>query len=446
MSLKNEWRTDCLTTTEMSSILENGMSDPFKHKQLGEVVAEVKLNPKGEVMKLHHLADRSVLKNSPKDQIMNSIKRDLEKVADHPNTTLQRILTSFSYSEGDALKDFDFGNVLIEAFLPYCLHIPNHLELPIFLPEQKLEALVIAEKIWTKRAKSDEEPSDNVDFFAEKSTLYFKKSTVLGPKMPFHEEEGWEPYITGRNIEKINDRNGLFRYTKIFIQFHLELPAHFTKNPDKPLNQVLKQIHDLSLMIINRLIDNYREITGEFHVRRLGKLSINMVYFTKENLGYYLADLNTTTAIINRSQDEVKELKSRMKLGEKPDLYKLLMLSSKSSMESGDYTLSVVESYQALEIFLENYLKNLFVKKGISEKDYTKTLEKHWRTKERLNEVLKDLKGSSLNQNKVLWNTWCHHYDQTRKMVIHYGKDPSEKEVLEMFNINEAVINWVSSL
>jgi len=192
------------------------MSDPRRLiKSSGRIVIKAKLNESGEVMDILTFADRNMLKNTSPDLIEEMMKDELKKVSVKSNTTLFRTLASFSYSENDAMKDFDFGNVLVEANLPYCLHIPNHLESRVLIKEQNFEALVTFRKIWTNRAETEEGKSDTIDFYTENIPLYFFKSTTLGPKLPYHEEEGWEPFITGKNIEKINDQTGVFRYTKI---------------------------------------------------------------------------------------------------------------------------------------------------------------------------------------------------------------------------------------
>lgn len=201
-----------------------------------------------------------------------------------------------------------------------------------------------------------------------------------------------------------------------------------------------------SLLIVNRIIDNYRELTGEMHVRRLGDLKVNLIYFIKQNTGFYLLNFYIATAIVNRSKTELKELQSKLSSGSKPSLYKLLLLNAKDSLKNKDDTLAIVESFQALEIFLENYLIAEFKKKGKTESQYRKILDTSWRTKERLDVVLKDLKGVSLNQNAGLWNPWCTRYSKTRNEVVHLSKEPTENETSETLMINEKVISWVLSL
>lgn len=422
------------------------MSDPKKIRNLAKIKAQVRFNPTGEMFDLYTIVDGDKLKSASEPIVNAFVKQEISKISDKPNTVIYRMSSAFSYSDKNAMEDFNYGDVLVEANSPYCLHLPNHLDVAVSFPEQKQKTLVTLEKIWTSRAQTEEGKSDTVDFYAENSPLYHKNSTILGPRMPFNPEDGWDSFTTGKNVEKINDQNGTFRYTRVYIQLKMNLPERIETMAEKPIEHLLDEIQDKALQVVNRLIDNYREITNEIHVRRLGTLKINMIYFISQNFGFYLANLNITTAMMNRSRKEIKEFQKRLASGAKPELFTLLLLNAKNSVDSKDFTMAIVESFQALEIFLENYLIAEFVKRGDRETEYRSLLDKNWRTKDRLNGVLKTLKGVSLNTQSTIWNTWCLHYDKTRNEVFHAGKEPSEMETKETLEINEKVVSWLQSL
>lgn len=422
------------------------MSDPRKITNLAHIKATVRFDSTGEVMDLYSLVDGDKLRSTPPEVMNEFVKQELAKISNKPNTVIYSLSSSFSYSDKDAMKGFEFGNIFVEAYLPYCLHLPNNFDMRIELKEQEIQIYATVNKIWTKKAQTEEGKSDNTDFYAEKIPLYHKASTIQGPRMPFEPEDGWESFITGRNIEKINDQNGIFRFTRVYIQFSLELPGAIEKITDKQRDILFSEIHSISLQAINRLIDNYRKISNEIHVRRLGSLKINMIYFTKQNIGFYLAPMDITTAMMNRPRKEIKELEEKLASGSKPELYELLLLNAKSSVMTRDFTMAVVESFQALEIFLENYLVSAFTNNGVQEVEYRRTLETHWRTKSRLNDVLKMVKATSLNTQTDLWNKWCHNYDKVRNEVFHAGKEPSEAEAKDVLETNEKVIKWIKSL
>jgi len=422
------------------------MSDPIRHKHSGKMSVDATFKGIESPVRFYVFADKEVVNNTPKPTMEEMIKTDMARISITPVSGIYKTYLSYQYSEPDTLKDFDFGNILIQANLPYCLHIPNHYEMEVSIPEQNLNALVIFEKIWTKRAEEDQKKSDITDFFAEDRPLYFKNSTILTPVMPFRPEEGWDSFFTGRNIEKMKDQNGVFRYTRVHIQFNMELPKKLEDLGKEKNEELLKEVREKSLTVINRVIDNYREITNEIHVRRLGELKINLIYFIPQNQGYYLLLPNIETAIMNRSHKEIETISDRLSAGEKPEVYKLLLLDARTSFDTKDYTLAIVESFQALEIFLENYLVSEFKKRGDSEEQYRRTLKTNWQTKDRLNVTLKELKGSSLNGQEGVWDKWCTRYDKTRNEVLHAGKEPTEKETEETLAVNEKVISWVLGL
>jgi|ERR1700687_4101451 len=422
------------------------MTDPIRHKRSGELFVDANYKGVDKPMRLYVLADKEVIDNTPNDILQAKIKNDLDTISPTPVSGLYKQYLSYNYSDPDTLKDFDFGNILVQAHLPYCLHIPNHYEVTVSIPELGLDALVIFEKIWTSRAQEGQKTSDSTDFFAEDKVLYFKNSTIITPVMPFRPEEGWDSFFTGRNIERMKDQNGIFRYTKIHIQFNMNLPEHLEELREKANETLLTEVQEKALAVINRVIDNYRSVTKELHVRRLGELKINLIYFIPHNRGFYLLLPNIETAQMNRSRQELDLISQRLSEGSKPEVYRLLFLDAQSSFDTGDHTLAIVESFQALEIFLEDYLVGEFKKRGDAEEQYRRTLKTHWQTKERLTVVLKELKGSSLNERADIWDKWCTRYDKTRNEVLHAGKEPTKEETKDTLGINQRAVEWVSSL
>ncbi len=421
------------------------MNDPIRRKLTGElsISADYKNNESTKSVVFRRLVEKKFVESIPREKLEEMIRNDLKKVSITPVNGIFNAHQLFHYTNSDFLKDFDFGNTLIQAHIPYCLHFPNHYEIIVDIPEKKLEALVIFEKIWTSRAQTEDKKSDTVDFFAEDCVTYFKDSIIQTPQIPLSAQEGWESLFTGTNIEKMSDQNGIFRFTRVLIQFDTNFPQDMNQGDYKSL---LPRVEEIALTAINRVIDVYREVTNEFFIRRLGSLNINLIYFIPKNEGFYLLPTNIETAKINRSGKEIEEISAKLEAGHKPEVYKLLLFNAYSSFETKDYTLAIVESFQSLEIFLENYLVNLFKVKNIHKKEYRKILKKNWKTKDRLTEVLKNLIGVSLDKQLNIWPKWCARYDQTRNRVIHGGKEPSPLETKETLEINQKVIEWLNSI
>ena len=416
------------------------MHDPYRKKLDGllSIKAVFKIEDKEEEIKIFHLSDKEYVAQNTPEILQKEAFEAMKQVSPGAVSSITNTNVRFSYENDDALKSFDFGNTLVEVRLPYCLLIPNRYEMKVNLPEMEMDTLVTFEKVWTNRATFENVSSDEADFFADDRILYFQHSSITTPKMPIDPLEGWEPFFHGKNVEKTNDNNGTFRYTRLYIQFTTEIV-----NGE---NDRLRSAIDISNIVINRIIDNYRDVTGESHIRRLGQVNPILIYFIDQNYGEWLLPLNIGTARMNISRVNLEQIKKRLNDGTQPGLHQLLFMNAQNSLDKGDLTLAVVESFQALEIFLENYLIAQFQKIGVFNDEYVKILNKNWKTKNRLRDVLKITNGISLIDNNELWDKWCTSYDKIRNEVIHSGKEPTVKEAFNVLNTNNEVFTWISAL
>jgi hypothetical protein len=425
------------------------MPDPIRHKNKTEIWVEAKHHVK-EVetpIRFYVTADKDRIEKLSETQVREMLEQDLKNVSPTPVSGIYNTHSRFQYVDPNALKDFDYGNTLIEAHIPYCLHIPNEQEFEIVIPEENITALVTLRKVWTNRASDKGVKSSEVDFYAEDRVLYFQKSTMVGPVMPIRPEEGWEHHYTGTNIEKIKGQDGVFRYTMLYIQFDFE--PNISKLETIEGKEVLEEVKSKALLIVNRLIDSYRFTTNLEHIQRLGTLAVNLIYFTQHGFGYHMSSLGfgIETAPMNRSRKEIMAVEKMLEDGEKPDLYNLLLLDAKSSFNNKNFSLAVVQSFQALEIFLENFLLSELKKRGDSDVDAANYLDQNWRTKARLKECMRELRGTCLcDSDRMLWDKWCLLYDQTRNEIIHKGKEPKQAEVEDMLQTNLKVLAWLKSI
>lgn len=423
------------------------MSDPIRIKDKTEICAKAVFNQNGSDIDVEFsvLAEKKVIDTLPKDTFEKMISRDASTMRFTKPTAIYMNQVSFQYENPDVLKDFDYGNIFVRAGLPYCLHIPNHYEIEVDIDGVKV--LLIHRKIWTNKAKEDRLRSSEVDFYAKDKVTYFNTSTILTPKIPIDFDEGWEQNFTGRNIERIKDQNGTFRFSSFYIQFDKKVDK--TALDGKPLDVILSEIKEISLVAVNKLIDSYRSVTRDAYVQRLGSLEINTVYFINHNQGFYIlsSGFGIEGATMNRSKDEIVKIEEMLRSGTKPEIYDLLILDAQSSFDNKNYTLAVVQSFQAFEIFYENFLLKLLIQRGDSEADAINYLDQNWRTKDRLKKCLNDLKGVSLyDSNRVLWDKWCTLYDKTRNEIVHQGKEPSSTEVSSTLETNIELIEWIKSI
>jgi len=398
-------------------------------------------------LQLYKIEDKDKIERLDKEQIKEKLTKEIAEVSPTSVMGITYNAMRFSYSDPDALNDFNYGNVLLDIHLPYCLHLPNNYEMEINIPEENIHALVIFNKIWTQQASDQGKNSSDVDFYAEDRTIYFQKSTIITPVIPINPSEGWQQNFTGTNLEKIKDQNGVFRYSKLYVQFDYKASQKQLEAEDH--KKILMAVGEKALMIVNRVLDAYRYITNQAYIERLGSLNINMIYFINHKIGFYIltSGLGIQAAPMNRSKIEVERIEQMLKVGSRPDLHSLLSLDTINSFEKKEYILTVVQSFQSLEIFLENLLFSSLINQGQSETDTIKYLDQHWRTKERLKECLKELKNTCLFDSNIdLWNKWCTLYDKTRNEIIHKGKDVNYGEAKEMIETNFEVTEWLKSI
>ena len=264
-------------------------------------------------------------------------------------------------------------NTIVEVAIPFCLNLPQDYICKVEIPEKKYSALVHFGKIWTKNSKG----SSSVDLFEEDNIIYFAKTEVITPPVPQNDENGYELCYQGKKVIKTRDNTGYFRYSKLFIEINTNYSKERLKNNSKYKETSLSEIREKTHEIVNRILDIYRFITNENHVERLSDINIKNIYFVDHNIGFYVLKMGAgiQSAIVNRSKKEINEIKKLLENGFSCPIYELLFLNSEASYHKKMFTLAVVESFQALEIFLENFLISKLTSM-LSEKEAEKKLEK----------------------------------------------------------------------
>ncbi len=392
-----------------------------------------------ERVRFYLLTDAHILKSYPEEKVRADIEKMLKEAKPELPMSITQLIPQYGFV--DQPEKIDYGNTIVEVNIPYCLHLPNGTELDVSTPEKNLQARVICGKIWTTQAAG----SSPVDIYAEDRTLYFNNGDVITPKLPVESTLGWQLQFTGKNVEKIKDGNGYFRFTKLQILLKTEYRKEQLENKEY-LDKVSSEIREKVIEVVNYFLDVYRYVTKEEFVERLGSINITNVYLYEHNFGVYPVTMNIQSAVMNRSRQEKDKMKEMLANGEKPPLYELLLLNSQLSFSKRMFTLSVVSSFQALEIFLENFLIQKYTEQGVAQLDIEAKLNRIWKTKERLKDLLKEATGHSLLENKILWDQWCTEYDQVRNEVIHRGKEIDQLETEKTLKLNQDVITWIKSI
>lgn len=400
-----------------------------------------------EEVQMYCYIDKDVFLGLSEDKRNQAIGEAAKSVSLQPGPSMKSMHVEFSYENKDILKEFNYANILIEATIPYCLHVPSSHEFEVkYSSNPELHALVFPFKIWTNKAVGDSKASSSTDFFAENRALYYKDMVLTTRHYPVTPEEGWEQQFTGTNLQKNKERDGTYRYSSLYIQF--ELPVSNKNLDDSSLFGILlDKINVTSLTIVNKLIDSYRYESEQEYVTRLGALNINSVHFLDLNRSFYLIKSDGTSATMNIANSKIKKIDEDLEKGISPELYSLLLLDAKNSFDIKNYPLAVVQSYQALDIYVERILSQKLIKdKSYTESQAEKYLTQgdYWKTKVRLGAVLKSLYGFSVHEkDSPLWNAWLDLYKNLRNEVIHKGKEATSREVEDALSVNEKVIKLI---
>lgn len=406
----------------------------------GVVHLEARLPDTGQDVTFYAYVRPELAKDFDKHKtgVENWLENSLKDVRLGKPFALDKIAVQYNFEEKPPMPPY--GNTLVEIHLPYCLHVPNGTRFTIRINEQK-KALVICEKVWTAKAAG----SSIVDFWAEDDLTFFNTANVITPIYPAKKELGWDLDLIGQNVEKITDPNGHFRYTKLQLFTNTKFAQdHHEKILD---TEAWDKITELSIDIVNFLLDAYRYESGEFHVERLGALNIVNIYFIDGNVGFYPMHLPVQGGMLNRSNKEIEKMKKRLGAGEAPPLSELLLLNAQSNLEKRIYPFAVIFAFQALDIFLENYLRNAFKEQGLSDREIKKRLNQVWNTRERLKKLIFEVTGHSIVLEKpILWSSWRSSYKDVRNKVVHFGEEASKTKAEGAVLLNKEMITWLKEL
>lgn len=204
----------------------------------------------------------------------------------------------------------------------------------------------------------------------------------------------------------------MYRYTKACIFFDTDCPPTITENQEDFVAAEKTAITS-ALRVVNRLVDVYRLRTGSDYIQRLPGIHVTDLFFRPHNVGSHGASFGhgIRSAIMNRSEIEIREIADLLASGTDLPIPDLLMLDAEASLENNQYTLAVVHVFQALELFLEEFLRGRLAATG---SDAQIELDAVWRTKERLRDLVRKATGRS---------EFCTVYDQTRNRLIHAARD-----------------------
>ena len=374
---------------------------------------------------------------------VGDVREMLAQLATKPQFQVYGMGIRYSYPD-DVLAGLPAGpaNTLVEVALPYCFNLPNDILLSVKAPGLQA-AFVVLRKIWTELV---ENPS-GADFYAADRVTYHNPTTLRTPTFPQKPELGPIPRCRGVNIERDRDTSGSYRYTKAQVFLNTDYPPTIADNQQE-FQEAEGEVIACVLHVVNRLIDVYRLVTGSDYIQRVPAIHVTDLFFRSHNVGTHGASFGhgIRSAIMNRSENEMRGIAALLESGDELPVHDLLMLDAEASLESNRHILAVTHAFQALELFLEELLRQRLAASGLDARTVEGRLDTMWRTKERLRDLLREATGRSLLDERRLWEDFCTVYDQTRNKLIHAARDLDATKTRKAVQVCREVIQWLRSV
>lgn len=364
----------------------------------------------------------------------------LAEVATKPDFQLFGMAMFYSYPEEElAKRPFQPANTLIEMSVPYCFHIP--VNAMIELREAGRLSHLVFKKVWTNRA----EGSSDADYRSPTHVLYHNKTSIKTPNFPTEPNLGPEPICTGVNLEALKDRVGLYRYSLVWM-FLDTAYARETLTSKVGSESARSETIARAVAGLNRFIDIYRVVTNNPHIQRVSSVHVRDMFFAEHNIGFHGASFGSGigTAVMNRSEAELQAISRKAGTGEEIPPWDLLFLDAEASLDINAFTLSVVNSFQALELCLEDFLEKKMTAQGLAPVKIEERLGKTWRTKERLNDLVPSLSGHRMiDDDPKLWGRFCWAYDDIRNKLLHTARDLDHDKTERAMTACRDVCRWL---
>lgn len=367
----------------------------------------------------------------------------LADVTTKPNFQLYGTGFSYSYpAEVLATLPRQPANTLVEFASPYCFHVPDGAT--FLTTDASGPARLIFKKIWTDRAAG----SSTADYRSPTHVLYHNNTTLRTPDFPTQPHLGPEPVCTGVNVEADKDQSGIYRYSLIRMYFDTAYPAE-TIGSKAGSESARSEVISRAISALNRFIDVYRVTTKSAHIQRLSGVHIRDIFFKEHNLGFHGAAFGhgIRTAIMNRSEQELRSISKMLSTGEEIATWDLLSLDAEASLTSNSFTVAVVNAFQALELRLEEFLQSRMSVQGLGPGQIEDQLGRTWRTKDRLKELVPALAGRKLiTDDRALWDRFCWAYEEIRNKLIHAARELDYSKTDTAVKACRDVIQWLNSI
>ena len=365
----------------------------------------------------------------------------VQNVRPVPEFVIHGFATVASYEKPIPKEQLMGHNTLVEVSLPYTLHLPSGMPFNVKCPGVG-ESVIVPRKMWTELASG----SCTAEVHAEDQLLYYGPTTQRTHSIPQAPELGPSPRLTGTNIEIGKDTHGVFRYTRMSVFFDSALVGVDGPDDDDKVGEAqsasFEQARATAKQIVNYVLDVYRYVTGAEHVERLMSMTTNRVYFADYNLlseGVRI-ESGLGSAIINRSEREIRKIAEMLRTGEEPPVHVLFLQSARAALSRGQVVLAVVVAFQALEIILETKLRAGYAKLGLSDLEVARKLRKSYKTIDRLRILCREVTGRSVADDLTFWRSWISDCNRRRNGVVHRNESVSDSQGLKVVELCEECI------
>jgi len=367
----------------------------------------------------------------------------LAEVATKPSFRLFGTALSYSYPDEELGKlPAQPANTLIEMGIPYCFHVPDNAMFE--LKQDGTVSHLVFRKVWTTRVAG----SSNADYRSPTHVLYHNKTTVQTPNFPTEPDLGPEPICTGVNVEAEKNRSGLYRYSRVrmFLDTAYTREALISKaGAESARSDMIAR----GVAGINRFIDVYRAVTKAAHIQRVASVHVRDIFFREHNIGFHGASFGhgIGTAVMNRSETELNVISRMTATGEDIATWDLLFLDADASLNSNSFTLAVVNAFQALELRLEDFLESRMGRQGMRQAEIDERLDRMWRTKERLKDLVPSLVSRRLiDDDPKLWDQFCWAYDDIRNKLVHAARALDHEKAERAISACRDVSAWLDGV
>jgi hypothetical protein len=163
------------------------------------------------------------------------------------------------------------------------------------------------------------------------------------------------PYYYNCELER--DERGTFRFTEVSILIK-QIEWH---------NSI--EYLDIAIEIINRLIDVYRYVTKEYHVRRITAKDIMAYSCSRSDKADFIYGYSASGIVPIRedfSETEHLEIKRLLKNNEQIPICDLMLLDAENFLELRDYRRTVIESIIAIEPWIEKFVEYKLAERRVS--------------------------------------------------------------------------------